>query len=86
MKLDENYRIETNKFQYTLIKEEGTGNINGKTGKETISTDSWYFPTLSLALKKYVNESLKESQSIKEVLEKIDQLNNKIEGIINEGN
>lgn len=78
IQLDNNYRIETDANNYTLIKEENTGEIHKETGKETISKDQWYFPKLNQCLSKYLNESVKGAESVKELLEKVNEVEAKI--------
>lgn len=69
--IDENYRIENDVNNFILRYEKRDGTINAKTGKEITSTDEWYFSNIKLALTKYLNESLKTSDSITEVLDEI---------------
>jgi hypothetical protein len=69
--IDENYRIENDVNNFILKYEKRNGIINEKTGKETTSSDEWYFPNIKLALIKYFNESLKTPETITEVLDEI---------------
>lgn len=78
VQLDNSYRIETDANNYTLIKEERTGEIHIKTGEETISKDQWYFPKLNQCLSKYFNESIKGAESVKELLERVNEVESKI--------
>ena len=59
IKLDENFRIEPDALNFTLIKEM-EGEVNPKTGKPTISRGQWYCPTLQSALRAYLRESSRE--------------------------
>jgi hypothetical protein len=72
MKLDENYRIETDKYNFTLVYE--SKSFDEKKKKEVTSTDEWHYPDLKLALNKYVNQSLKPCKDALSVLEKLKEL------------
>lgn len=72
MKLDENYRIETDTNNFTLVYESKT--FDEKKKKEVTSKDEWHYPDLKTALIKYVNQCLKPCESIKEVLIRISEL------------
>jgi hypothetical protein len=76
MKLDENYRIETDAYNYTLVYE--CKKFDQLKKKEIHSKAEWHYPELKHALVKYMNESLKTCESIKEVFLKIDELEKKI--------
>ena len=71
MVLDKDFRIEVDSYNYSLIKEEVTEEINPRTGKLIVSRDQWHYPSLNMALKKYVDEALRPSKSIEEVLGKL---------------
>lgn len=78
MKLDDIYSIETNSYNFILNKVEVTEDISPKTGKAIVRSDSWYFPKLKQTLKRYVNEVVRPSKSVEEVIQKL----NKLEEII----
>ena len=82
IKLDDNYCIENDTLQFTLKYEENKG-INTKTGKDIISTDQWYFPTMQQALKEYCNRQYRDCGSIGELIQKIDYLESHIDNIFN---
>lgn len=82
MILDDNYRIETNRHEVRLVREELTDRINEKTDEAITSRDTWYFPNFEQALKKYCNESLKPCKNVLEVLEAIKE-QNKLINILN---
>lgn len=82
IKLDENFRIEPDALNFTLIKEE-KGETNPKTGKPTISRGQWYCPTLQSALRAYLRERSRQlltdgENDLKNVLEKLEQIENAI--------
>lgn len=54
-----------------------------KTGEKKIgvSTRSYHFPSIKFALKKYLDESLKESESIQEVLQQIERVHRTIKNL-----
>lgn len=83
--LDENFRIEPDALNFTLIREE-EGEINPKTGKPTISKGQWYCPTLQSALRAYLRESSRDltmegDNDLKDVLNKLKQIEDAINKI-----
>jgi hypothetical protein len=72
MKLDENYRIETDKYNFTLVYESKT--FDEKKKKEVTSTDEWHYPDLKNALLKYLNQSVKVCDSVVGLYEKIKEV------------
>ncbi len=74
MILDKDFKIEIDSYNYTLVKEQNTGELNKSSGKPVISRDQWHYPSLKMALKKYVDEALRPSGSIEEVLVKLEEL------------
>jgi hypothetical protein len=82
IKLDENYRIECDTYNYHL-KYSKVGEINEKTGKPSVSNDEWYFPRLSQALNRYFNQAMKSAADIEELKEEISRVEKIISGIKN---
>ena len=79
--LDENYRLESDSNQWTLLYEK-SGEINPKTKKPTISSNKWYCVSLEAVLRRYVNECPKPSKTSGELmlaLIRIEKLIEKIE-------
>lgn len=74
MVLDKDFRIEVDSYNYTLVKERITEQINEKTGNPIVSKDQWHYPTLKMALSKYVDEALRASEDSKEILEKLEDI------------
>lgn len=74
MVLDKDFRIEVDSYNYTLVKERITEQINEKTGSPIVSKDQWHYPTLKMALSKYVDEALRASEDSKEILEKLEDI------------
>ncbi len=69
--LDEQYRIEAEPACWSLIYEVPTGKVSPTTGEPTFSRDASYHANLKQALTKYLDESLKESSSLVDVLERL---------------
>lgn len=63
IKIDKNYYITNDSNQWTLHYEK-VGDINPKTGKNTITKNSWYCGTLERCLKRYIDESLKPAENV----------------------
>lgn len=81
--LDADFRIESDENYYILIQkvlEESRtkGKPNGKMIEKEKKT---YHAKLNLALKRYLRESLKECESIKGVISKLEEIESKIEQI-----
>ena len=72
MKLDNNYSLEGEKYQWTLSYESETK--TAENGKKYTSKDNWYYRSIDDALTKYVDECLKPCESVKEVLQRIAEL------------
>ena len=80
IQLDNNYRLESDSNQWTLIYEK-EGDINPKTNKPTISTDKWYCTSLGSALDRYVNEASKVSKTAEELLIQLIRIEGQINGL-----
>ena len=80
MKIDDNYRLENDSNQWTLIYEK-EGEVNPKTVKPTISTNKWYCGNMKQALKRYLDESLKECNSIETVLLELKRVESVIDNL-----
>jgi len=80
--LDQNYRIEMDAYNFSL-KYENKYLGKDKDGKEkqVVQKDEWHFPTLSGALGKYANESVKVSESVGELIIKVANLETLIQSI-----
>lgn len=71
IKLDNNYSISGDIYNWTLNFEEERTN---KEGKKYTTTEEWYFPKLSQALNKYINQSLKVSESVEDLINKLNDI------------
>lgn len=78
--LDKNYRIETNTYNYTLVQEEETEEINDK-GNKIVTHNTWHFPRLGMALKRYLNETLKKCPDVESILKRIDEVEKTISNL-----
>lgn len=74
MILDDQYTVTTDAFQWVLTKTV----INAESGKP--STKRTYFPSLKLALKYYLDESIK-NDTAEEILAAIIRVENKIDAL-----
>ena len=79
IQLDECYSIESTRNEVILRYRCESDKINEKTGKNVVSSDYWFYPNVKLALKTFVLASLTECNSIKEMLAKLEQLENIID-------
>lgn len=81
LKLNEHYRIENDANNFILKYEKATGKINKTTGKEEVSTNEWYYPKMSMAIDKFLNQELKKPESIIELNDAIKELTSVINNL-----
>lgn len=74
--LNDSFYIEVDSYNYTLRKEYKTGEISSKTGSEKIVRDNWFYPNLKGALKRFVDEELRDTSDIEKVIEKLEGIEN----------
>jgi hypothetical protein len=55
--------------------------FNKNTEKNYVFKDEWYFPKMSLALDKYMNECLKPLSTISEMIEELKRIETLIKSI-----
>ena len=79
-KIDENYSIEKDAHAFSL-KYYKIGDINPDTGKPVITKGEWYFPTINMCLKKYVQESLNVCNDAVIIFDRLEALNAKIDNL-----
>lgn len=79
MQLDENYYLDSDSNQWILRKEEVTDTFNEKTGKYMMNKDTWYFPKITQALSRYLDDTLKGSENVTTVLERIKEVEESIQ-------
>lgn len=87
LELDETYFIESDKYNMTL-KKKSVIQKGDNAGKET-SYDEGYYGTLDRALAKYIHLTMnddKDVSSVKDLMNKLDKLYDKIEEIGEEVN
>ena len=76
--IDENYLIETDSYTFVLRMKK-IGDINPNTGKPIVRTGEWYFPTINMCLKKYVQECVAMCDDAESILFMLETLNDRIE-------
>lgn len=87
IEIDESYSIRHDGICWHLIhKRSGTRDRTDskgrwKKGDYYVVEDKTYYPTLKMALKYYLNDSLSEAQTILEVLNRIDEVESKIDSL-----
>ena len=69
--LDSEYFLKTDSNTWVLHYE---SHRLGEDGKMITSKDHWYYPSLKLCLKKYVDQSLKSSDSVEQLLSRVNYL------------
>jgi hypothetical protein len=73
LRLDDIFTIESDTYSFMLKQEENKG-INEKSGKPIVMTNYWYFPTMNMCLKRYIQESLKSCNDIDAILSRLQRL------------
>lgn len=81
MKLDEFYTLKGKKYNWELIYNEPTGEINPETNKEIVKTDKWYFPKLEQVLHRYIEEAVKPLDDAQLILKKLQEIDETIQNI-----
>lgn len=79
--LNENFYIETDTFNYTLQFRKDKQVEKSAEIKTITQSETWYYPNIQACCRKYLDESLKESESIEEVLLKIEGIHQTIKNI-----
>lgn len=83
LQLDKNWRIESDTYSWVLIFQETRQKETGE--KEDFEyINNWYYPKISQALEKYKQETLKTTETIEQMLSKLDEINKKIGEIKND--
>jgi len=78
IKLDNQYSIDIDNLNFTLqYRREKEVEKNGERKTVTEKSD-WYFPSIQISLKKYLDESMRECNSVDEILRKIDEVHETI--------
>ena len=78
--IDEAYRIETSTTGCSLILDT-KGEMNPDTGKPKQIFDQWFYPNVKACLKKYAELQLHESHSVLDLIDKIDEMMEKIDSL-----
>lgn len=85
IKLNNNFRIEKDNYSWVLIFNEQRDRKNKETGiKEAfIFEEKWYYPDIKQLLNKFIDLDLKESETLEELKEKLNDINLVINGLSN---
>ena len=75
MKLDENYTLIGDEYQWILYYERKYYNEEKK--KEVTSKNSYYFNKMKDAINSYIDKKLKEKETVSEAIEELKTLLNK---------
>jgi hypothetical protein len=82
MKLDDNYTIKADPYcwvlEATFIK---MGTDKEGNAKEITSTEKWYPATFKQAVLTYIDETLKEVPEINAILDKLNELERKLDNL-----
>lgn len=78
MKLDENYSLQGKPSEWRLEKHEATTNSKGEA---IVSRDTWHHVDIRTALKRYVSETLKPSDDAKQIIAKLDEIDDLIKNL-----
>jgi len=82
IRLDNEYYVSHDNLSWTLLYRK-EGKINEKTGKPTISSETFYYPSLTLVLQKYKDQAIKPCKDVIEVLDKLNVISNNINKLFN---
>lgn len=79
MKIDEFFSLETDPNNW-ILRKETPSSYTDKEGneKDTISKKEWYFSNIKKALKRYLDESLTDPSNISDLLNRIEDVESKI--------
>ena len=78
IKLDDNYKVYPDTACWILAYEK-VGNVNPKTGKPTITSNTSYHATLVQSLSAYLDKCLEPADSIQSVINRISEAEQRIE-------
>jgi len=79
MKLDKNYTITGESYNW-ILKYKSDPKVDDKK-KEYTTKSTWYFSNIKHALKKYMDESLKSSNSVEDLMEALIRVEEKINNL-----
>ena len=75
MKLDENYTLIGDEYQWALYFEKKY--FDEKKKKEVVSKNNYYFKSMKDAINSYIDKKLKEKETVQEAIEELKTLLNK---------
>jgi hypothetical protein len=82
MKLDENYAIEQDAYNF-ILHYENEGDVNPKTGKPTVTVRDTFHPTLEQALLTYASRCQNVSEGVDRLLDSMQETRETIKKAIN---
>jgi hypothetical protein len=74
IKLDECYSVSTERDSVILRYECVTDKISPKSGKPEVTRDTWHYPNLSLALKKYFSMNISLENWLRNKLHEVERM------------
>lgn len=82
MQLNETYRI-TKDENNVILQFHENRERNKKDGTVEVYefVDNWYYPSVKMALKSFLNKSVDQAGSVKEVLDKIEEAERRIDNL-----
>lgn len=86
IQLDDNWTIASDTYSWVLSFAEERVRTNQKTNEEELYLfeDKWFFPFIRQCLIKYKEEALKSTETVEEMLLKLDSIDKKIGEIKND--
>lgn len=78
--IDDSFTLESDAYSF-MLKQNESDRVNEKTGNPVIHVNYTYHPTIRHALKHYINESTKKASTAQQILERIDEAMQKIDGL-----
>jgi len=87
MRLDERFHIGKDAYNVILhYSEKKTATTGKSSGKEVVSTNKWFYPNLSGALKKYldivIEENMEASEDVSQLIHRLDGIEALVDEII----
>jgi len=75
MNIDKDFKIDKDNYGYTLVKETKVISEKGNNiGQEYLKKDVWYYPSIKFCLMKYVDLKISECDDVKNVINRINLL------------
>ena len=82
IRIDKQWKIIVDENNYQLISEvESEGKDKEGNPKTIISTEKFYYPDIQCCMRRYLTESLRPSESVQQILSKINEVHATIKTI-----